>query len=259
MRNLFVILRQEVFCLFISPATFVAGFYFLLVLGLLFWFHLGNYPNSDAIMPPISEATMALFMITPTVIPFLTMRSLAEERRAGTLETLLATPTTTAAIVIGKWGAAYVYFLSLCVLALGFPALSVYFFEDGLSGLRLLETEYLVGGGLYLSVSGAAFVATGIFASSLTRSQLVAGMLTFTLLVGQLALMMYFFLYPPPEPTTIIGETVIQSFGPLFSGLDHLREFARGKIDSRPIVYYLSTAALFIGLATLVTQSKEGE
>jgi ABC-2 type transport system permease protein len=202
---------------------------------------------------------MALFMITPTVIPFLTMRSLAEERRAGTLETLLATPTTTAAIVIGKWGAAYIYLLSLCVLALGFPALAVYFFEEGLSGLRLLETEHLVGGGLYLSVSGAAFVATGIFASSLTRSQLVAGMLTFTLLLGQLALMMYFFLYPPPEPTTIIGETVIQSLGPLFRGLEHLREFARGVIDSRPIVYYLSNAALFLGLATLVTQSKEGE
>lgn len=257
MRNLFVILRQEVFCLFISPATFVAGFYFLLVLGLLFWFHLGNYPNSDAILPPISEATMGLFMITPTVVPFLTMRSLAEERRAGTLETLLATPTPTAMIVIGKWGAAYLYYLSLCGLALGFPVLTVYFFE--VEQLHLLEPAYLVGGGLYLSVSGAAFVALGIFASSFTRSQLVAGMLTFSFLLGQFALMIYFFVNPPPEPTTMVGETIVQSLGPFFRGLQDLREFSRGAIDSRPVIYHLSTAALFLGLATLVTQSKEGE
>ena len=259
MRNLFVILRQEIFCLFISPATFVAGFYFLLVLGFLFWFHLGHYPNSDAIMAPISEAIMAFFMVTPTVIPFLTMRSLAEERRAGTLETLLATPTSTFAIVVGKWGAAYVYYISLCVVAIGFPALTNYFFPEKVAGLHLMEPSLLVGGGLYLAVSGAAFIAIGIFASSLTRSQLVAGMLTFTLLLGQLALMVYFFLSPQPEPTTITGETLIQSLGPLFHGLEHLREFSRGIIDSRPIVYYLSCTALFLGLATLITQSKEGE
>ncbi len=259
MRNLLVILKQEVFRLFISPTTFVAGFYFLLALGLLFWFHLGNYPNSDAILPPIAEATMGLFMVTPTMVPFLTMRSLAEERRAGTLETLQATPTSTAAIVIGKWGAAYLYYLSLCGLALGFPVLTEYFFEEKVAGLHLLDPAYLIGGGLYLSVSGAAFVAIGIFASSLTRSQLVAGMLTFTLLLAQLALMIYFFLNPPPEPSTIVGETVVQSLGPFFRGLEHLREFARGVIDSRPIVYHLSSAALFLGLATLVTQCKEGE
>ncbi|MFP6854599.1 MAG: ABC transporter permease [Opitutales bacterium] len=257
MRNLFVILRQEVFCLFISPATFIAGFYFLLVLGLLFWFHLGNYPNSDNILPPISEAAMGLFMVTPTLVPFLTMRSLAEERRAGTLETLLATPTPTSAIIIGKWGAAYLYYLSLCGLALGFPAVTVYFFE--VEQLHLLEPAYLIGSTLYLSVSGAAFVAIGIFASSLTKSQLVAGMLTFSLLLGQFALMIYFFVNPPPEPTTIIGETIIQSLGPLFRGLQDLRDFARGTIDSRAVIYHLSTATLFLGLATLVTQSKEGE
>ena len=253
MRNLFVILRQEVFCLFISPATFVAGFYFLMVLGLLFWFHLGNYPYSDAILPPISDATVGLFMI----IPFLTMRSLAEERRAGTLETLLATPTPTIVIVIGKWGAAYLYYLSLCALALGFPALTVYFFE--VEELHLLEPAYLIGGGLYLTASGAAFVAMGVFASSLTKSQLVAGMLTFSLLLGQFALMIYFFINPPPEASTMVGEAITQSLVPLFRGLQDLRDFTRGAIDSRPVIYHLSTAALFLGLASLVTQSKEGE
>ena len=69
----------------------------------------------------------------------------------------------------------------------------------------------------------------------------------------------YFFAKPPPEPTTMIGETIVQSFGPLFRGLKDLLDFARGTIDSRPVIYHLSTAALFLGLATLVTQSKEGE
>ena len=132
MRNLFVIFRQEVFSLFISPATFVAGFYFLLLLVFLFWFHLDNYSRSAVILPPVSGATIGLFYLTPALVPFLTMRSLAEERRAGTLETLLATPTPTSSIVLGKWGAAYVYYLMLCGLALSLPVLTNYFFKERL-------------------------------------------------------------------------------------------------------------------------------
>ncbi|MBL63023.1 MAG: hypothetical protein CMI30_06385 [Opitutae bacterium] len=259
MRNLFVILRQEIFSLLISPATFIAGFYFLLVMGLMFWFYLGSYHLSTGRMPPIFELAFGLFIMTPTIIPFLTMRSLAEERRTGTLETLLATPTPTYAIVVGKWGAAYLYYLSLCGLALGFPAVTHYFFEDKVGELRFMDLTFLFGGGLYLMVSGAAFVAIGIFASSLTRSQLVAGMLTFTLLLIQLSLIYYFHENQPAAPTSMLGETIHQSLGAFFRGYDHLREFSRGIIDTRPIVYYLTSAALFLGFATLVTEHRSGE
>jgi ABC-2 type transport system permease protein len=258
-RNLLVILRQEAFTLFISPATFVASFYFLLLLTFLFWFHLGNYSNSDAILPPVSEATIGLFMLTPTLVPFLTMRSLAEERQAGTLETLLATPTPTSSIILGKWGAAYLYYLALCGLAMSFPLLTNYFFAEKVEGLRLVEPAYLFGCGLYLAVSGASFISIGIFASSLTSNQLVAGMLAFTLLLTQLALMIYFVQNQPPEAESLVGKTLIQSFGPLFRGIDHLREFSRGVIDSRPIVYYLTSTGLFLGFATLITHHKGGE
>ena len=102
MRGYWVILRTELFGLFISPSTYVASFYFLALLGIGFRFFIESFMSSNWILPPLSSLVLGLIFGAPALIPFLTMRSFAEERRLGTLETLLSAPVNTSALVWGN-------------------------------------------------------------------------------------------------------------------------------------------------------------
>ena len=92
MQRYWVILRKELFSLFISPATYVSTFYFLALLGLGFRFFIESFSGTNWILPPLSSLALGLLFGAPALIPFLTMRSIAEERRLGTLETLMSAP-----------------------------------------------------------------------------------------------------------------------------------------------------------------------
>jgi len=249
-----VILRREVFGLFISPATYVAAFYFLTLLGLGFRFFLESFARTDWLLPPLASLVVALIFGSPALIPFLTMRSMAEERRLGTLETLLVAPISVTAVVAGKWFASYIYFILVCLSALGFPCLAVWLFHEETVNLRLLEPAQLIGGGIYLLAAGSAFTAIGIFASSVTRNQMVAGMLSFTLLTLHLALMAYFHGEMPTDTMGLAAaNTLRDSLGSLTTGLDRLVHFVVGIIDIATLLNYLVTTCLFLGFTILAT------
>ena len=97
MRGYWVILRTELFGLFISPSTYVAS-YFLALLGIGFRFFIESFMSSNWILPPLSSLVLGLIFGAPALIPFLTMRSFAEES-LGTLGTLLSAPVNTTALV----------------------------------------------------------------------------------------------------------------------------------------------------------------
>ena len=103
----------------------------------------------------------------------MTMKSVSEERRLGTLETLLTTPVSTAEVVLGKYGAAYFLYLLLW----GSTGGLFYILHRFATDPRLLDPGTLVGGYLYIAVSGLLFVAIGVFASALARNQAVAAVL----------------------------------------------------------------------------------
>jgi len=117
-------------------------------------------------------------------------------------------------------------------------------------GNHLLDSATLIGGYLFVAVSGLLFIAVGIFASSLTRSQLVAGMLSFSIL----------FMIVLGPPVILNQATSWPSWleVPLnyFHVFNHLEDFKRGIIDSRSFVYYFSNTPLALGLSVLVTESK---
>lgn len=98
-----VILRTEIFSLFISPATYVSTFYFLALLGVGFRFFIESFTGTNWILPPLSSLALGLLFGAPALIPFLTMRTIAEERRLGTLETLMTAPVNAVSIIAGKW------------------------------------------------------------------------------------------------------------------------------------------------------------
>ena len=113
MNSYFVILRYEIFLLFISPATYVSSFYFLSLIGVGFRYFIESFIHTDWILAPLSSITLGLFFGSPALVPFLTMRSLAEEKKLGTLETLNTAPINFISLVIGKWTACFLFLLQL--------------------------------------------------------------------------------------------------------------------------------------------------
>ena len=136
MREYWVILRAELFGLFISPATYVASFYFLSLLAIGFRFFIESFATTDWILPPLASLVVGLVFGSPALIPFLTMRSFAEERRLGTLETMMSAPVGSVSLVFGKWSASYLFFL--LILFYLFPL------EDQLNFLSVLLSSFFL-------------------------------------------------------------------------------------------------------------------
>jgi len=250
MRSFRAILRHEIFVLLISPATYVAGFLFLLLMWMVFWQVLKEMPSDDL---PVSSFFQMFWLPVLFMVPLLTMRSIAEERRLGTLESILTTPTTPLAIVAGKFAAAYVLFLIFWLLSLGYPILAALQVPEGSATFSFMELSPLVGGFMFVAVSGTTYVAAGIFASSLTRSQLVAAMLCFAILfiviLGEQILFTY----------SGLPETMPERWQPLLEYVRtfrQLEDFSRGILDTRPFVLYFSNAIVLLGLAVVIVERK---
>ena len=118
----------------------------------------------------------------------------------------------------------------------------------------MFKTEPIVGGFIFLALSGIFFISIGIFASSITRSQLVAAMLSFTAI--------FVAIVGGQQLGNIAQSSVELPFG--LGGLinylqvfKHLEDFSHGVIDTRPFFYYTSTGVFFLGLATLMTEARK--
>ena len=252
MRGYWGILRTELFGLFISPSTYVASFYFLALLGIGFRFFIESFMSSNWILPPLSSLVLGLIFGAPALIPFLTMRSFAEERRLGTLETLLSAPVNTSALVWGKWSASFLFFVLIACGAFCFPLLLWLWFPSQAQSLGFDHFEHWVGGGLFLLIFGASFTSVGIFASSITKNQMVAGMLTFTLLTLYIAVMA--FSYGESSDSHLMegpADLIRSCLGSLDDGLDKLQHFAVGVIDIGTILHQMIILLFFLSLATI--------
>ncbi len=170
------------------------------------------------------------------IFPLITMRLFSEEERSGTLETLLTAPVKTWQVVFSKYMAAMLFYTVLWVPA--FVQFKMFVWATD------LPPAWSAGalGGVFtvLMLMGAAFTAIGCLASSLTSSQIIAGILTIGLLVIQ-----YFLGYV----TVIWGESFAGAgFFHYISSQQHLHYFASGLFDTRPAIYFLSLAAFVLFL-----------
>lgn len=253
MKHFRILLKHELRMLLISPSTYVASVLFFCLMGFIYWAILRDIVNAPSDVLPTVQFFSVFWIPVFFVVPLLTMRSIAGERSNGTLDTLMTTPTPRSAVILSKFAGAYLFYMLLWLLTLGFPLITQKLYPNASLDGGLLDAASLSGGFLFIAVSGLLFNAIGIFASSLTRSQLVAGMLTFTTLfvviVGgqQLHILT---LDGPQLPDWLRGTVdYLQIFR-------HLEDFSRGIIDTRPFFYYTSTAALLLGLSTLVIEAK---
>ena len=253
MRNFFILLKHELRMLLISPPTYIAAVLFLGLMGFLYWAILRGMVNTPEESLPIVQFLSIFWIPVFFVVPLLTMRSIAGERSTGTLDTLMTTPTSRVAVILSKFAGAYIFYMLLWLATLSFPLLAAKFFPSAALSGSLLEPAPIIGGFTFLALSGILFISIGIFASSITRSQLVAGMLSFTTLfvviiggqqLGNIA-------EGGADLSFWMSEMV--SYLQIFQ---HLDDFSRGVIDTRPFFYYTSTGVLLLGLSTLVIEAK---
>jgi ABC-2 type transport system permease protein len=249
MRHFLTILSHEIRSLLFNPSTYIAATFFLGVMGFIFASILEDYARTPQEMAP-AQAFLQLFWFPVLfMVPLLTMKSLADERRQGTLETLLTTPVTTAEVVLGKFGAAYLIYLLMWASTLGFHYVLFHFARDA----RFLDPGPLIGGYLFIAVSGLLFIALGIFTSSMTRSQPVAGIFCLVLLVG--VLLGTRFIAGLPD----LGH---ESLRPLKDTVEsvhvfrHLDDFTHGVIDTRQLFFYLTGCILALIFSILGVEAK---
>lgn len=253
MRHFFILLKHELRMLFISPPTYIAAVLFLSLMGFLYWAILRGMVNTPEESLPIVQFFSIFWIPVFFVVPLLTMRSIAGERNNGTLNTLLTTPTSRVSIILSKFAGAYIFYMLLWGATLGFPLIAAKSFPSAAISGSLLEPAPIIGGFIFLALSGILFISIGIFASSITRSQLVAGMLTFTTL---------FLVIVGGQQLANISQGSTEFVAWLDGAVNylqifqHLDDFSRGVIDTRPFFYYTSTGALLLGLSTLVIEAK---
>lgn len=253
MQNFITLFRHELRMLIISPATYLSAFFFYIIMGLLYWSIL-----RDMVATPQDELPAVYFfklfwLPAFFVVPLITMRSVAGQRDEGTLDALFTTAASSTGIILSKFASAYLYYLLLWIGTLFFPLVTLLVFPHVAPPDALLQKAAVTGSLTFIALSGFLFISIGIFSSCLTRSQLVAGMLTFTALF-----------------VTIVGGSQLEALAMQGTGLDpwlqpvssylqifqHLDDFSRGIIDTRPFFYYLSAGLLMLGIATFAIEAK---
>jgi ABC-2 type transport system permease protein len=233
MNSVFAIAQRELKSYFASPVAYVVTALFLVMSGYLF----------SAILVQSQEASMRFIMQNLSVIflfvmPFLTMRLLAEEQRTGTVEILLTNPVRDHEVVIGKFLGATVFFIVMLVFTLYYPFLLITYGNP--------DRGPIMSGYLGLLLQGMAFLGVGLFASSVTQNQIIAAVLTFTVLLV---------LWLAEAASNILGAPMRDILRYL-SITSHFQDFPRGVIDTAHIVYFLSIVVASLFLATLSLQTR---
>jgi len=249
------VVRKELTVYFGTPIFYITGFCFLILAGYFFYTNVLYYsiislqaaqqagnPQVAVQLNPQQMVYRPLFAVLAIIllflVPFITMRLLAEEKRSGTAELLFTYPLTDWAVISGKFGAALLVYLIL----LAFTA--SYSLVFGL--ITRLDWGALGAGYLGLVLLGAACLSLGLFASSLTENQIVAGVVAF-------ALLLLFW---------IIGWVQELGAGDLgrvlqyLSLLEHYENFTKGVIDIRDLVYCLSFIYFFLFLTKRKLESR---
>ncbi|MBS1959705.1 MAG: ABC transporter permease subunit [Bdellovibrionales bacterium] len=235
---------------FTSPIAYIIIAGFLIIMGWMFFFNLSHFNMqalqykqmgmgksmsiTEGIIRPLYGNMNVIFLF---LVPFITMRLFAEERKQQTIQLLMTSPISIAEMVVGKFFSAFFLVFTMLMLTVVYPIILWIF---GNPDYGPILTSYM--GTLMLS---SCYVAAGVFFSSMTENQIVAGALTF-------AAGLFFWLI----------NWASQSAGPVFSDIldymsliQHYNNFSQGIIDTTDIVFYLSFVFVSLFLSHRVLDS----
>lgn len=230
------IARRELNSYFFSPIAYVSMTFFLLACGFVFWDDFR--PGQLVGMRDLFDGMIWLLIVT---IPLLSMGLLAQEWATGTIETLMTAPLEETDVVLGKFFGSFSFFIVLLAPTLIYVIALAIYADPGLQ-LGPIATGYL---GILLV--GALFIAVGLFCSSLTRSQIVAAVMTAAIL----ALVTIAPWWASGKPLSQAWNTVINQM--VFRRYE---DFSRGLIDWGNLTFFVLTTAVFLFLTVKVLESR---
>ena len=250
------IFKKELLLYFTSPVAYVVFTIFLLIVGYFFYsiFAFFSMASMQAAMNPafardlnVTDGVMRplfsnISVILLLLMPIVTMRLFAEERKSGTIELLLTYPVRDGAVLIGKYLAAFALYGVMLAATLLYPAIVLYFAR--------LEWGPLLTGYLGLVLLGGTFLAVGLLSSSLTENQIVAAISTFGVL-----LILWVINWSADYAGGLTGKILSH-----LSIIEHFESFSKGVLDSRDVIYYVNFTilALFLTLRSLEARRWNG-
>ena len=245
MRKLVALVQRELLAYFSSPLAYVVLTAFLFINGYVFYLIVAflNDPRTQATAPLklIFGGTIFFWLYLLFVVPVITMRLLAEERRAGTLEVLLTSPVSEGQVVIAKFLAAFVFYLFLW--------LPTWIYVGILAGSTTIDFGPVWAGYLGIALLGMLFLSVGLLTSALVRNQIIAAILAFAVLIVVFSLGLV---------ENLANGAAIKGALGYMNLWNHMDDFAKGIVDSRHVVYDLSLTGLFLFLATKALEASKG-
>lgn len=237
MKALTATFLRELRAYFFSPLAYIVLTVLLLVNGFVFWLIVSFLSDPRAgIGAPLElffGQTFFFWLVLLFLTPVLTMRLLSEERRSGTIEVLMTAPITETQVVLGKFMAALVLYVILWLPTLIYAGI--------IARYGSVDWGPVASGYLGVLGIGSVFLSAGLFASSLSRSQLVAALLTFVILIPLFTFGLVENLVNAESAKAMLGYLNLWQ---------HMEDFGRGIVDSRRLVYYGTATILFLFLAT---------
>jgi ABC-2 type transport system permease protein len=245
MRAFWPIFKRELFAFFVTPLAWVLIVAFLVVQGLHFFLLVDHFARQESPMgdeTPLSAFfgnTVLLYLVLFMLVPPMTMRVFAEERRSGTIEALMTAPVSSTAVVLAKYAGVLTTYVVMWLPTLLYV---VILGRTGPLDWRAAASAYL---GVFLV--GAAYLAIGVCASALTQSQFLA-------MVSTALVLLVLFILGVGEFVTREG-TVMHAICEHVSVWAHMTELASGIVDSRRIVFYASLVVLSLFVTTRAVES----
>jgi ABC-2 type transport system permease protein len=228
------ILKRELKTFFVSPVAYIVMAIFLIVSGWFFFSPFFLVGRAD-----LRDFFSLLPVILVFVVPAVTMRSFSEEYSTGSFEIISTLPVTSIDILASKFLAAFVFILVMLAPTFAYPL--------SISGLGDLDWGPVIGGYIGTILLAGLYTAVGVFASSLTKNQIVA-------FISAMAVCFFFFFVD--KIVFLLPSFLADLFE--FLGADfHFSNFERGLIDSRDIVYFLSVTAAALFGTYIAMQEKQ--
>ncbi len=245
--NTFLILwRKELSSYFLSPIAYIVTIFFLVVMGFSFWMvaavMVGGSAETGVMKSLFSSIFFWISMLV--VVPVLTMRLFAEEKRTGTLETLMTAPVTDTAVVLAKYAGALAFFILMWL-----PTIAYAFILKKFSPVSApIDLGPMLTGYLGAFLVGAMYMAIGIFCSAMTSNQIVSAIACFAMICVMFLAGFLSFVAIGPWARDLVA---------CLSSVSHMLDFSRGVVDTRPIVFCVSVAALFLFATVKVIESRK--
>lgn len=247
MRLFLTLWRRELWAYFLSPIAYVIMAFFLILMGLSFWtllMILAQGPASTGVMRVLFGESLFFWLALLLVVPVTTMRLFAEEKRSGTIETLMTAPITDGKIVWAKYCGALSFYVLLWIPTTAYVALLAHFSPHAAP----IDWGSMAATYIGVGLVGACYLSIGLFSSAISRNQAVSAMICFSVLC---ALFFAGFIH------SYARVPWMQEFGRYISAVLHMTEFSRGVVDTRPLVFYLTITLLMLFATVKVLESRK--